>query len=143
MENSEPPRDKRFDMLLFFVGATILFSTLDPSFFTSKNNYNSHQHIVVTNDKIKFICSFDGKSNLITAVPEFRPFFWGRIPINQADKPLLMTIRGIGPDLAEKIIKARKERGFLKNINDLTQIKGIGKRRAAYFKNTFDFGDSQ
>ncbi|OGR18278.1 MAG: hypothetical protein A2X81_02440 [Desulfobacterales bacterium GWB2_56_26] len=53
------------------------------------------------------------------------------MPLNSADKEMLMTVKGIGPTLAESIITYRQNYGPLKNIEDLTKIPGVGTKRAA------------
>ncbi len=133
--------DKRFDILLFFVGFLLLFSTFNSSFFTTEKHYNTHEVLVASGDNIELTSDLTKRADQIKTAPDIRPFFWDKIPVNEADKQLLMTIRGIGPGLAEKIIETRKSRGMFKNINDLKQIKGVGERRATYFKKVFDFGD--
>ncbi len=144
MDNTDPQRDKRFDILLFFVGVTLLCSGFTSSFSSPEKHNNLHEYLVVTKDKIELKTDSKPRSSHHTITPpDFRPFFWEKIPINKADKPLLMTVRGIGPSLAEKIIQTREIRGFFNDINELKQIRGVGQRRAAYFKNVFDFGDSQ
>lgn len=143
MDKSVQPRDKRFDALLFFASVLLLSATFNSSIFTNESNYNLHEQLHVTDDNLVLIANQKEYFIQPVTTPAFCPFFWKKIPINQADSHLLMTIKGIGPGLAEKIIEARKRRGFFHNINDLKQIKGVGERRAAYFMNVFDFGDSQ
>lgn len=59
------------------------------------------------------------------------PFFFQSIPINSADKEMLMTVKGIGPALAESIISHRQHFGPFKSLIDLTKIQGVGAKRAA------------
>lgn len=59
------------------------------------------------------------------------PFFFQAIPINSADKEMLMTVKGIGPTLAESIIAYRQNSGPFKSVEDLTKIPGVGTKRAA------------
>ncbi|WP_459944878.1 ComEA family DNA-binding protein [Desulfocastanea catecholica] len=67
-----------------------------------------------------------------TPVPApYTPFFFLPVPINSADKELLMTIKGIGPALADTIVSYREQFGPLKNSLDLQNLHGIGARRAA------------
>lgn len=61
----------------------------------------------------------------------YTPFFFLPVPINSADKELLMTIKGIGPALAETIVSYREQFGPFKNSLDLQNLHGIGARRAA------------
>ncbi len=75
------------------------------------------------------------------AIPwDFTFFFFEKLPINSADKQALMTIKGIGPQLAESILQSRSENGSFKGSADLLKIKGVGPKRAEYFKKIFDFG---
>jgi len=52
---------------------------------------------------------------------------FGAVDINSASKSELMGIKGIGEKRAEAIIAHRKGHCF-KNVDDLTVIKGIGKK---------------
>ncbi len=47
------------------------------------------------------------------------------IDLNEATKEQLMTLPGIGPVMAEKILEDRKMNGAFTTVNDLTRIKGI------------------
>lgn len=67
-----------------------------------------------------------------TAIPaRYLPFFFRPLPINSADKELLMTIKGIGPQLAETIISHRHRLGPILSILEFQEISGIGQKRAA------------
>ncbi|MEA3521893.1 MAG: helix-hairpin-helix domain-containing protein [Campylobacterota bacterium] len=50
------------------------------------------------------------------------------VNINKATKAELMSIKGIGDKKATAIIDYRKKHGKFKNINDLTQVKGLGDK---------------
>ncbi len=69
----------------------------------------------------------------------FAPFFFKPIPINYTDKSLLMSIRGIGPSLAESIIQSRSMLGFFASPDDLLKIKGIGPARLQKLKPYISF----
>lgn len=71
---------------------------------------------------------------------ELSPFFFNPVPLNEASKELLMTIRGLGPSLADKIIDYRTIIGPILNVDDLQSVKGIGPRKAALFEQFLDFG---
>ena len=62
--------------------------------------------------------------------PVFTPIFFQRIPINHAPEELLVTISGIGPVLAQRIISGRDRMGHYRSYEDLTKIKGIGEKTA-------------
>jgi len=49
----------------------------------------------------------------------------GKIDLNHADKELLMSMRGIGEKLAQRIIEYRQEHGGIGDIQELRNIKGI------------------
>lgn len=50
-----------------------------------------------------------------------------KININTATIEQLMTIKGIGESKAQAIIKYREANGLFKNINEITNVSGIGK----------------
>jgi competence protein ComEA len=61
--------------------------------------------------------------------PAFAPFFFLPIAINQCDKQLLMSIKGVGPGLADKILHRRDSNGFFLKPADLLAVDGIGPGR--------------
>jgi competence ComEA-like helix-hairpin-helix protein len=72
----------------------------------------------------------------------YTPFFFQPVPINIADKEMLMTIKGVGPALAQSILDYRNQRGPFRNMEELQALRGIGGKRAAYFKNVFTFDET-
>ena len=51
------------------------------------------------------------------------------VDINTADAETLMKIlKGVGPEKASAIVAYRQEHGSFKNIDQLAQVKGIGKK---------------
>jgi DNA uptake protein ComE-like DNA-binding protein len=57
-------------------------------------------------------------------------FFFTPLPVNSADRELLMTIKGIGPVLADTIINRRDKEGLILSVSDLQNIPGVGHKRA-------------
>jgi competence protein ComEA len=53
------------------------------------------------------------------------------VNINTADIALLSSLPGIGPSIAERIVKYRKEKGAFKTPQDLGNVKGIGEKKLA------------
>ena len=52
---------------------------------------------------------------------------------------MLMSIKGIGPDLAESIILTRNRIGNFTKPEDLLKVKGIGRSRMLKFSPYFSF----
>ena len=67
------------------------------------------------------------------------PFFFQPIPVNYSDKSLLMSIRGIGPNLAQRIIQARDSNGNFTAPEELLEIKGIGPAKLSKIKPYLSF----
>jgi competence ComEA-like helix-hairpin-helix protein len=51
------------------------------------------------------------------------------VDLNQANFKQLISIPGIGPSTAQRIISYRYKIGKFENINQLSEIKGIGKKK--------------
>lgn len=69
----------------------------------------------------------------------FVPFFFAPVPINRADKSLLMTLPGIGRGLAERIISYRDEYGPIADEAQFSQVKGIGRKRIESLRYAISF----
>ena len=52
----------------------------------------------------------------------------GPIDLNRASAVQLTRLPGIGPKIARRIVDDRNSRGPFKSVEDLTRIKGIGKK---------------
>lgn len=62
------------------------------------------------------------------------PLFFKPIPINQADEELLITIPGIGPAFARRIIEFREQHGRINAIEELDAVKGVGPAKLKILK---------
>jgi competence protein ComEA len=51
-----------------------------------------------------------------------------KVNINQGDAEQLMTIKGIGPVMAKRIIEHREKNGPFKKVEDLLAVRGIGEK---------------
>lgn len=61
--------------------------------------------------------------------PALAPFYFLPIAINHCNKSLLMSIKGIGPGLAGKILQRRESGGYFFKPADLLTVDGIGPVR--------------
>jgi len=52
---------------------------------------------------------------------------WAAVDINTATVAQLESINGIGPKKAEAIVEYRKKNGPFKSVDDLENVKGLGK----------------
>lgn len=52
-----------------------------------------------------------------------------RVDLNQASLSDLEALPGIGPKLAQRVIEFRNERGPFRNVEDLREVKGIGRKK--------------
>jgi competence protein ComEA len=52
----------------------------------------------------------------------------GRLDLNRATKQDFDSLPGVGPKLAERIMKHRQSVGVFQSLDDLREVKGIGKK---------------
>ena len=55
----------------------------------------------------------------------------GHVDINRGSADDLRQLPGIGPVLAERIVRYRREHGKFGSIRDIQNVKGIGEKRLA------------
>ena len=109
---------KNFKKLDISFGIICLYIFLAAYFFlfvslkqvTSKSERDLHE--------IKIGASFDIPKSKLS------------LNINEANELELTQIKGIGRATAKKIIKYRTEHGRFKSTEELSRIKGIGKKKA-------------
>jgi competence ComEA-like helix-hairpin-helix protein len=124
-------RDGRFTLILFLILVLPCFNLAN--IYCFKHNFFNHENseIHIIHDKQLYITSKPYIDKNQTSIPiTLYPFFFRPVPINTADKELLMTIKGIGPSMAETIMTYRHQVGAILSIDDLKKIPGIGEKRA-------------
>jgi len=52
-----------------------------------------------------------------------------KVDINKATEKELMSLPGIGPEIAKKIIEYREAKGGFKRVDELMNVKGVGEKR--------------
>ncbi len=75
--------------------------------------------------------------NTLVGTPVFAA---GKVNINTASKRRLETLPGIGTDIAERIIKYRREFGGFDSVAELKNIPGIGEGRLNTLKDEVTVG---
>ena len=66
-------------------------------------------------------------------------FEFKAVPVNRAGEQLLITVPGIGPELARRIVEQRNRSGRFNAPDELTKVSGIGPRRVEQFKQHLSF----
>ncbi|RKY85148.1 hypothetical protein DRQ09_07670 [candidate division KSB1 bacterium] len=91
-----------------------------------KNNINKVESITTYIDK-----QFDSISARILNIPdsELKQLINPEYDINLITRDELESIPGIGPVLAKRIIDYRNKTGKISNLEELVNIKGIGKKK--------------
>ena len=56
------------------------------------------------------------------------------VNINQAASEELQTLKGVGPAIAERIIKYRQEHGRFEHVEDLRNVQGVGEGKLQKMK---------
>ncbi len=123
--------DGRLTIVLLLVFLLLLWRLSQQFGFQENILLRNNIILDVTHEKLLYIKEDEKKSQHPESMPIcYYPFFFLPLPINSADKELLMTIKGVGPTLAESIVTYRHKVGPILNINDLQEIPGIGGKRA-------------
>ena len=65
----------------------------------------------------------------------------GMVNLNQADADMLISLPGIGPKLAQRIIDYRQDHGIFRDVEELQNIKGITSGRLQKIKGLLYTGD--
>ncbi|MDR3162775.1 MAG: helix-hairpin-helix domain-containing protein [Helicobacteraceae bacterium] len=78
---------------------------------------------------------------LLTLAFLFAVWLFGAVNINTATSEELTALKGIGDTKAAAIVKWREENGGFKSIDELTQVKGIGKKTLESLKEEITISD--
>ena len=52
-----------------------------------------------------------------------------KMSVNQATLEQLQGLKGVGPVIAQRIVDHRSQNGSFKSLDELTEVKGIGKAK--------------
>ncbi len=125
--------DGRLTIVLLLIFLFFLWNLGHHGVFTQNTNIHNKSALGINPEKILYINEDEKNTQSIESIPiSYYPFFFLPLPINSANKELLMTIKGVGPTLAESIVNHRQNVGPILSIADLQRIPGFGGKRAAY-----------
>ena len=115
-------------LLMVFLLLIVVFSN---SIWIFDSKYcRRYRYIWMTPNQELHLINAQEDSQYFSKLPmQFYPLFFQPLPINSTNKELLMTIKGIGPALAETIVIHRKQYGSIMNIDELSRVPGIGEKR--------------
>ena len=68
-------------------------------------------------------------------------FAAGPVDLNQASVAELVTLKGIGPVYAERIVDYRAEHGRFDSVDQLTEVRGIGAKTVAAIEEQIRLGN--
>ncbi len=131
-------------ILLFACGFVILnlFSIFHPTTNGQRSvvklSYSMAKQLYSEN----MICGIEPCLVNETIPNNLRPMFFLPILVNSAQRELLVTIKGVGPNLASSIIAFREENGPFRNAKDLMRVKRVGATRARYFETVLTFDEA-
>jgi comEA protein len=97
------------------------YSAIDSEYTISSQKNISSDEAKVENDNIV------ADTTLMKTNSENR--FNQKININKATLKELVALPGIGETMAKRIIEYRIEKGAFKNLDDLLNVRGIGKKK--------------
>ena len=63
-----------------------------------------------------------------------------KLDLNTASAEELQRLEGIGPVLAEAIVRDREENGNFQSVEDLTRVAGIGAKRLEAIRDHVEIG---
>jgi len=126
-------KDYRAHILLLIPSIWLLF------FFAADAYHHNVRNnpVVGENWDLKNLSIVDSGGEHVAGLMEV--FKLKAVPVNSAGQQLLMTVPGIGPELARRILAQRDSTGRFQAPEDLVKVNGIGSRRAEQFKGYLSF----
>lgn len=119
-----------------------LFSTFHPK----KNGQRTVTKLSYSKTKWlhseEIACEIEPYSVDMTLPNNLRPMFFLPISVNSAHRELLLTIKGVGPNMADNIIAFRELNGPFRNAKDLMRLNRVGASRAKYFETILTFDEA-
>lgn len=143
-DKNRQQRDGRLTILLAFAGC-FLASVLAAHLVVPLLQYEvvsecKNLAITAANSLMVDKCrEMKANSDKTTIVSHLTPFFYEYVQINRADKEMLMTVKGVGPSLADKILRYRRTEGPFNHPKDLLKLDGVGRKKGATLAAEFNF----
>ena len=140
-------KDGRLTVVLGLLFALLLFD-LAKGYHTSfsapkQDNGRCRQLHYLPPDSLALNGCSSAEEGRETVSARCSPFLFTAMPINDADKDMLMTVDGIGPALADDILAYRLRHGLFTSSRDLLALPGIGPKRQKKFAAAFAFSEAQ
>lgn len=130
--NSIVTADRKVLVLLLFGCLALLTSSVCQLYGASVLAYPaSGQYLVHRGHRLRLGNTLPAEQSPQVVHPKVSPFFFLPVPINYADADLLVTLPGVGPVMAARILNHRLSNEPIRGTSDLLRIKGIGPVRAA------------
>ena len=122
-------------LTLLFVGITVGFSwgkntSRAPVIISATPQETQTVNTANASTTVTVIAPTDNEDIQKTDSPgETASPFTGPVDINTADLDALMTLPGIGEELAQRILDYRQKNGNFQSLEELTNVNGIGTKR--------------
>lgn len=138
--------DHRLLVLLFFAALILVTGWITPAPDAQVNSYYWEKGRLIRSKDSSTMQGMQivaGMSSCADTPPELAAFFNLPLPVNRADQAALMRLPGIGPKLADNIIRYREGQGGIAKPDDLLKVKGIGPKRSARLLPLLCFDNAQ
>ncbi len=124
-----PPPDIRIFLLLALCAGIVFFPGWDLRTARDQQSAGDRYELKWLDNSLILSTTAHGSAVKSDLPPHLAPFFFKKIDINQANSALLQIIPGIGPELANRIILKRDERGGFSSAEQLLEVRGVGHKR--------------